>query len=87
MVKCLTLDFGQGHDLTILSSSPALSLPGIFSPPPSQPLPCSHSLPDLWTKTKQNKTKQTKKAIFKKKKKNLVTLGNSELNERTKEET
>ena len=43
--KCPTPDFGSGHDLTVMISSPAsgsaLSLLGILSP--SLPLPCSHA--------------------------------------------
>ena len=50
-VKRLTLDFGSGHDLTFLGSSPtsgsvlrAWSLLGILSPPLSHLLLPSHSL-------------------------------------------
>ena len=50
-VKCLTLDCGSGHDLTVGKFSPMAgsvltvrSLLGILSLPPSLPLPCLHSL-------------------------------------------
>ena len=71
LVKNLALDFGSGHDLRVVGSSPTLNMePAWDSLSLPMPLSPAHAFLlslSLSQKTKQNKTKQEIKFLHKKK--------------------
>ena len=61
LVKCLTLDFGSGHDLMVCEIEPSVGLCADSAEPAWDSLSLSFCLsPPQRNKTKQNKTKHPK---------------------------